>query len=250
MAPPSTSTASVANEIFRELERVAQERQRRASDPAMSAGVHAVKHYQQARFRHTYSDMLASPRFGAAARFFLDELYGPQDFTERDAQFARVVPSLVRLFPGEIVMTVKSLTQLHAISEELDGAMASALASTSARASITSAQYAQAWRDVGRRADRESQVELVQAIGSALDRYTRMPMLSASLKMMRGPARVAGLGSLQRFLETGFGTFKSMRGADEFLQVIGEREHALIAALFDAATALAPGRHPSLVQLP
>jgi len=241
---------SASSEILQELERVEQERRRRAANASLVARVHGVKLYQQARFRHSYADMLASPRFGAAARFFLEELYGPQDFTERDAQFARVVPTLVRLFPGEIVATVNSLTRLHAISEELDGAMAACLSKLDAGVAPGSVQYAEAWQRVGRPADREAQVALVQEIGAALDRYTRMPMLSASLKMMRSPARVAGLGSLQRFLEAGFDTFKAMRGADEFLQLIGVRERALIAALFDTSVPLAPGRHPALVQLP
>jgi len=49
------------------------------------------------------------PRYGPAAHFFLEELYGPRDFADRDTQFARVVPALVRLFPREIVATVAIL---------------------------------------------------------------------------------------------------------------------------------------------
>ena len=53
---------------------------------------------------------------------------------------------------------------------------------------------------------------------------------------MRGPARAAGLADLQRSLETGFDTFKAMKGADEFIAFIAERERALAAALFAAGT--------------
>ena len=38
-------------------------------------------------------------------------------------------------------------------------------------------------------------------------------MLRNSLRLMRGPAQVAGLGDLQAFLESGFETFRAMRGA-------------------------------------
>jgi hypothetical protein len=37
---------------------------------------------------------------------------------------------------------------------------------------------------------------------------------------MRGPARSAGLAALQSFLESGFDTFRGMRGAGEFLSTI------------------------------
>ena len=68
-------------------------------------------------------------------------------------------------------------------------------------------------------------------------RLTRTPGLRMMLKMMRGPAVAAGLGSLQRFLEDGFDTFAAMarnNGAEGFLGTIEERESRLIAMLFDA----------------
>jgi hypothetical protein len=55
---------------------------------------------------------------------------------------------------------------------------------------------------------------------------------------MRKPANLAGMGSLQRFLESGFDTFAEMarhgEGARHFLATVGEREAALIDGLFDA----------------
>ena len=57
-------------------------------------------------------------------------------------------------------------------------------------------------------------------------------MLGQSLRLMRGPARAAGLSSLQHFLESGFDAFKSMGGAGEFLETIAGREHELAERLF------------------
>ena len=236
---------TAAETILAALQAVAFERSQRATDPTLAARVERLKNYQQRRFSHSYADLLASPRYGAAARFFLEDLYGPRDFSERDAQFARIVPALVRLFPRDIVGTVGELATLHALSERLDSKMGRAMTSDL----VDRDSYLAAWQAVGEPAARETQVQLVLSIGSALDRYTRVPMLNASLRMMRGPANTAGLGSLQRFLETGFDTFKAMRGADEFLATIGSRERALLAALFEPAGTLEP-QHPALVQLP
>jgi hypothetical protein len=52
---------------------------------------------------------------------------------------------------------------------------------------------------------------------------------------MRRPAQAAGLGELQRFLESGFDTFGAMKGAAEFLDTVRDREQALSAALFAEA---------------
>jgi hypothetical protein len=205
--------------------------------------VQALKAYQQRRFAHTYADLLATPRYEAAARFFLDELYGPSDFSHRDAQFARVVPALVRLFPRDVVATVATLAGLHALSERLDSAMAHALTD----AEVDAQAYVKAWRAIGHAREREQQVALTLDVGRDLDTLTRKPLLRHSLRMMRGPARAAGLSALQGFLENGFDTFLAMRGAQEFLGTVSTREHALLNALFDAEDAAAS---KALGQLP
>lgn len=214
--------------IQRKLALVEAERDRRRQDPVLAERVVRVKAFQHARFENTYSDLLAQPRYATAARFFLEDLYGPHDFTERDAQFARIVPGLVRLFPSNIVGTVASLAELHALSEVLDTEMATRIDD----GALDAAGYRRAWQAVGRPADRQRQIELMLRIGRALDSYTANPLLRHSLRMMRRPAKAAGLGALQAFLERGFDTFREMRGADEFLGIVATREAQLAAELF------------------
>ena len=219
-------------EILGHLQAVARERERRAADPALGRCVAAVKSYQHRRFAHTYADLMAQPRYAAATRFFLNDLYGPADFSERDRQFMRILPAMVRLFPSEMVSTVRHLGALHALSEKLDSLMGAVLASVD----ITGVRYTAAWC-ASSATDREHQISLMLQVGSDLDRYTRKPLLRQSLRIMRGPAHAAGLVDLQCFLELGFDTFRELRGADEFLATIGQRERALAAALFAGAPA-------------
>lgn len=245
------SMLSTGQIILDNLAAVAAERALRSRDCAMGAMVDAIKRYQHARFEKTYADLLASPRYRRAARFFLEDLYGPHDFAERDAQFVRVVPALVRLFPGEIVETVAVLAQLHALSERLDTAMARSLGALPAAPACTAQRYAAAWQAVGEMEARERQVSWMLGVGQALDRFTRNPVLRQSLRFMRVPARAAGLGALQQFLEQGFDTFREMRGAGGFLDVVASRERALARRLFDTpAEALATGSAGVLGELP
>jgi hypothetical protein len=222
--------SAVAATILAHLHAVDAERRQRAAEPGLVAKATALKDFQQRRFSHTYPDLLASSRYGAAARFVLDELYGPRDYTLRDAQFAKVVPALVRLFPHEIVETVMHLAQLHALSEALDTAMARHLGA----ARPTPEDYVRAWQRVGRPEDRRAQIALTLDVAGRLDRLTRKALLRTSLHLMRKPARAAGLGELQLFLETGFDTFRAMNGAQEFLAIVAAREEELAAALFAA----------------
>jgi hypothetical protein len=228
--------------ILTHLAMVEAERAARAADPDFAARVSAIKAYQQRRFAHAYADLLDHPRYAGAARFFLDELYGPADFTQRDAQFARIVPALVRLFPAEVIDAVLTLAQLHALSEGLDSTMARALGT----AHVDASTYVLAWQRCGQPAQRETQIALILRVGTDLDRLTHNAVLRHSLRLMRAPARAAGLGALQTFLESGFDTFRAMGGADAFLRDVGRRERALAVALFS----IDPRDAPRLGQLP
>lgn len=215
---------------------MAAERAARAADPSFAERVASVKAFQHDRFARSYADLLSDKRYAKAATFFLEDLYGPSDFSERDTQFVRIVPALVRMFPREIVGTVADLAALHALSEGLDSAMARVLATSA----IEAQRYAEAWRDVGKPAAREQQITLMLAVGTALDKYTRNPLLRHSLRLMRSPAKAAGLGALQHFLETGFDTFRAMGGAEEFLRIIAQRERELAARLFSGGEVSGP----------
>lgn len=232
-----------AQKIRDAVAQVAQLREQAAASPALDAAVAAVKRLQSRRFASSYADLLGSGPYQAAARFFLHELYGNADYSERDAQFSRIAGALQRLFPQQVTGTAVALAQLHALTEQLDHAMGAAWAQDGATVGEHDEQaqarrYASAWRAVARRAERHRQLAMVLEIGGELQRLTRTPGLRLMLRMMRAPAAAAGMGALQRFLEAGFDTFADMArqpgGAGRFLALIEERESALIGLLFDA----------------
>lgn len=202
--------------------------------PDIGAAVGRVKRLQARRFEGTYADLLAAGPYDAAARFFLQELYGERDYAERDAQFARIAGAVEKLFPRDVADTAAALAQLHALTESLDHAIARAMGMAE-RDEVPA--YVRAWKAVQRRGDRQRQLETVVAIGAELSRLTRLPGLRLMLRMMRGPASAAGLGSLQRFLESGFDTFASVArlrgGAERFLETIRDREQRLMELMFD-----------------
>ncbi len=221
----------VGRDILRQLNVVESLRAQRDADPSLAARVRVLKTYQAARFTRTYADLLASPDYRGAARFFLDELYGPQEFGARDIQFARIVPALVRMFPAEVVHTVSVLAALHALSESLDQEMASRMHSDR----LDATGYIHLWQATGQPEARQRQIDATLEIGGALARYTRNAVLRGSLRLMRRPARMAGLAELQHFLETGFETFGAIGDASLFLAIVRDREQALARALFDSA---------------
>ena len=190
-----------------------------------------LKAWQGQRLARTHAGLLQSPRFGPAARFFLDDLYGPKDHRARDRDLARVLPKLLKLLPQSAQWTMAQALHMDALSEQLDAQMTQCLQQQGALChaqDLTQAQYVRAYRTVAQPEARQEQLELVMQIGRSLDHLTRLPMLSASLKLMKKPAELAGLSELHGFLQRGFTAFSHMLGAEDFLQQIVQEERALM----------------------
>jgi hypothetical protein len=202
------------------------------SDPELARRRLLLRQWQARRLARTHRDLLESQRFGIGARFFLSDLYGPKDFSERDQELERIMPMIVSVLPAAGVHTVALAVEVDALSEELDAAMVQALGAAARIDSIDDEAYAQAYRVVGRRPARERQLELILDTGHALARLTGMPLVALAIRLMRGPAHLAGLGELHEFLENGFSAFTQMDEPEEFLQAIGTRESAIMERLY------------------
>lgn len=193
-----------------------------------------LRGWQAARFEHTYADLMASDRYRPAAQYFLSDLYGPKDFSERDEELERLLPVLTRILPAPAIHTLAVGVELDLLSESLDLAMVQALlaAGQAADADISEAAYIKAYRTCGNRPAREAQIELILQIGEAIDIITRKPLLRAAIALFKAPAYAVHMGELHEFLDSGFHAFRHMRGAAEFLAIIRERETRILARLF------------------
>jgi hypothetical protein len=191
-----------------------------------------LKSWQAQRLARTYADLASQPRYRAATAFFLEDLYGPKDFSARDEELLRIVPVMQKILPRHAVETATLAIELEALTEALDHALAKALPA----GPIDEARYAEAYRTSSTREERVRQVRLVDAVGRRLDALVRKPLIGATLKVMRSPAHLAGLGDLQDFLEKGYEAFRGMRGCGEFLEVLESRELAILNRLFSGAS--------------
>lgn len=214
------------------MQAVSTIRQQHADHPALAQASAEVKNFQSKRFQATYADLLKTPRYAAATAFFLHELYGDKDYAERDQQFARIATTITKLFPQAVVDTATALSEVHALTEQLDDLMARQWL-VGSESESEAARYIHAWQGVADAPARYRQLEVVLHLGRELNRLTRKPGLRTLLKMMRRPAAAAGLSSLQGFLEAGFDAFADMGGADEFLSIIEQRETMWVQCFFD-----------------
>ena len=221
--------ASTEAGLIHQLSRARALHDARAASPRLAARLDRLAAWQARRLNATYADFARVPRYAPAIAFFQCDLYGPGDFSRRDADLARVVPIMTRLLPARVISTVANAMELSALSHELDRAL---LGKLDPVAPLSVPAYCEAYRSLSNRGERERQIGLIVEVGRALDRYVGKPLLRSTLAAMRHPARAAGLSALQAFLERGFGAFRAMRGAGEFLVTVQTRETALMNAIF------------------
>src|SRR6185436_4845677 len=122
---------------------------RGAGAPAL-ARVAELKRWQTRRLERTYADLSAQPRYREAIAFFVGDLYGPKDFSARDAAMLRILPAMVRILPARAVETAALAIEIEALSEELDHRLAAAL-----DAPLDEDSYARAYRSSATPEERE-----------------------------------------------------------------------------------------------
>jgi len=215
--------------LLRELGRSLKLNAERAANPIVAGALDRLRALQAARLRHTYADLAAQPRYASAIRFFQEDLYGSGDFSRRDADLMRVVPAMVRVLPADLVACVAKAVELNALSHEIDLLLLTHLPRADAGFGV--ADYCRAYRRSGEFSARRRQIDLIGEVGAALDGYVHSRLVRTSLALMRKPAHIAGLGALQAFLERGVAAFRSMGGAETFLETVRQRETALLDAI-------------------
>lgn len=192
-----------------------------------------LRRWQAQRLRESFARFLQDPAQRPAAEFFLSDVYGDQDFAQRDADIARVMPMMQRLLPESLLDTIAAGIELGTLTHALDLDVAEALQGLASRRKRLDAElYARAYRDVGDQARRKRQIALIGKVGRGLARAVSTGGVALLLRISRGPARAAGLSALQGFLERGFDAFGQLQDANGFIEAIVADEAAVSRRLF------------------
>ena len=207
-----------------------------AADSGVVESIAILERWQKQRLANTYQDLANSKRHRAATEFFTSDLYAPTDLDQRDYDVRRMYPMMVRLLPESAIATIATAIELQALTLQLDLDLVNAIGKDCATESCWAhSAYARAYRKCDNQRQRERQVGLIVEVGQDLDHLVKNSLIRGALRVARGPAALAGISTLQRFLERGFAAFRAMRNADHFLQTIEQRERKVIREIFSGS---------------
>ena len=230
--PKPTDAVHLLMQLHRHQQSVHQSLSRTALSPSEVF----FRAWQSQRLARTHADLLASDRYGPGCRFFLDHIYAPRDFSQRDQDVERMHKFMLRFLPERMLHTLTLTIELNNLTRALDAQLLDVLVNQlGVTDSLTPQQYARGYQLCDNLAVRRYQIELIGEVGRGIDRLTRLPFITLTLRLAHGPAYRAGWIELQDFLEQGFAAFKHMQGADYFLQTIQRRELRILDQLMSNA---------------
>lgn len=187
--------------------------------------------WQRSRLERSYQSLISQERYRAAGDFFLAELYGGLHFRERDQEMERVLPVMVRMLRDDMILVLAEAFELQSLSLNLDMDMTAAL-KQSGWNELNTNRYGEIYRACGRPEDRKRQIELIGRLGMELNELVHHRLVLWLIRTVRGPARAAGFGLLQSFLEGGLRAFQVMGDGTEFIETIWNSENEISQRLF------------------
>jgi hypothetical protein len=199
-------------------------------EQGLTEAIRKLQTWQTDRLLVTHDDLWNSKRFKPAMQFFVDELYGPRDFSQRDVEVARAVPKMTKIIPSKGLASLQTALRLNCLSLELDIALVQQLGSEV----INRSRYFDCYRQSSNQSQREEQIQLLEQLSLDLPKVVKVPGISIILMLSRKPAKVAGVETLHAFLEKGFNSFKKLGNIHEFIDPVISREREMMHALFSA----------------
>lgn len=194
-----------------------------------------LRHWQVSRLAATHGDLLNHVRYGRACQFFLTDIYGAKDFSQRDADAENVYNHMRKYLPERLLVTMGKAIALNKITESLDSQLLETLiAQTGMSTPPTGEQVAAAYRSCQNYEVRSRQIDLVLDVGRGVDHLAHIPLIGMALRAARTPANRSGWSELQNFMERGFAAFKQMKGASQFLTIVEQRERLILDQIFAA----------------
>ena len=189
-----------------------------------------LQNWQRQRLATSYKALISQERYRAAGDFFLVELYGGLHFRERDQEMERVLPIMVRMLRDDMLLALAEAFELQSLSLTLDMEMTGFLTKFGWK-ELNTERYGALYRACGHEPERKTQIELIRRLGLELNELVHHRLVLWLIRTVRGPARAAGFGLLQSFLEGGLNAFRVMGDGTEFIETIWREESEVMRRL-------------------
>ncbi|RRR75747.1 MAG: hypothetical protein EI684_04080 [Candidatus Viridilinea halotolerans] len=192
----------------------------------------ALQSFQSKRLSRDYSDLAEIPQYQPVGDFFFNEMYGPHDFSERDAA-ARRLHQLTQVLPGVGMRDVNEVLELLELTKNLDDALAQRMLDEQTDLDFDEPTYEYCYRQLDNYDERLHQIKLVDNSIYNVFRLSRSHLLGIALHSSQIFARLLGLEAAHTFLVKGYDAVTGVHDIDQFAETVYKREIVRLKRIFD-----------------
>lgn len=183
----------------------------------------ALQIFQSNRLRRDYNDLAEIPQYEPVGEFFFTELYGPRDFSKRDAE-ARRLQHLLHILPGVHLRDVEQILALLEITNRLDDELARLMIERGVPTNFDEPTYDRLYREADNYDARFEQLGLIRGCLYDVFRLSRSHLLGVALHRSGLIARLAGFEVGHDFLLKGYDALQGVSSIELFAETIYSRE--------------------------
>lgn len=198
-------------------------------DPALMSCLVAVQQWQKSRMQGTHKELFSEEKHTKLSAYFLNRLYGGDEFETLARQLERIVPKakkVEKIVPNKAIETGNFGIRLAVLAVKLDEEIAQYLLKN--QLDVTEENMIEAYHASDQKEQREEQMALLSKLCYRLDKYVRSFMLKKAFDLSKGTAYNHGFNALYDFLGEGFDAMKPIKSMAGFIEPFCDAELKLI----------------------
>ena len=183
--------------------------------PELKQRLQDVQAWQKARMQHSHAKQFSEKQNILMSEYFLNRLYGGDDFDAMAAQIARLTKyahKAEKLIPDNAVKTGTLGVKLAIFAVQLDEQVAAQLLQDYHPHDMLNDEMMRlTYLKLNQGNDRLKQLALLDELGVSLDKYMRSFIVQAAFKMCKGAAEKYHFDIMYDFMQDGFLAMKPLK---------------------------------------
>ncbi|MDV2469619.1 hypothetical protein QR674_11565 [Acinetobacter chinensis] len=202
------------------------------SDPVLEKRLHEAQDWLKQRIQKTHQEMFSKPEYQLMAKYFINRLYGGPEFDELSLQIERLLKyahKAEKIIPENAIKTGLKSVGLAVLAMRLDEQVAAQLLKNyPTDQPIDDEMMLQTLIRLDQKDARLEQLNLLDDLGTALDKYMRSFIMHTAFKMCKGTAAKYKFELMYDFIGEGFVAMKPMKSAAKFIQEFTAKERTIV----------------------
>jgi len=202
------------------------------TDPILENRLHEAQDWLKKRIQNTHHDLFNQPENQLMAKYFINRLYGGPEFNELALQIERLLKyahKAEKIIPENAIKTGLKSVGLAVLAMQLDEQVAAQLLKDyPVNQAIDDEMMRLTLIKLNQSDERKQQLDLLDDLGGALDKYMRSFIMHTAFKMCKGTANKYHFELMYDFIGEGFVAMKPMKSAAKFIHAFTVKEHEIV----------------------